>query len=337
MQTYSNNENLDIWVNADKYFKRGKRFAIATVISTWGSSPRPVGSQMLVTSDNEIIGSVSGGCIEHSVIHESIGIINGALPKVLHFGVGDEKAWEVGLTCGGKISVYVEDDKSIVNLLKKMISAIKNREEFTILKNIKSHENFLYFQANNKICGVNKNNFVKDFRFQDIEKGISKDKQWFVTSYLPETKIVIVGAVHITQYLANLCNICGFSVDIIDPRETFATKKRFKIGKLINQWPDEYFQENTIDTNTAIVTLTHDPKLDDPAIYNALNSSAFYIGCLGSRKTHSSRINRLKKKGFTKKEIERINGPVGLDIFAKRPSEIAISIIAQIIQLKNNL
>ena len=337
MQTFGKNENLDIWVNANKYLKKGKRFAIATVISTWGSSPRPVGSQMLVTSDNVIIGSVSGGCIENSVIHELIEIINGALPKVMHFGVGDEKAWEVGLTCGGEISVYIEDDKSIGKLFSKMISSIKSREEFTILKNIKSHENFLYFQTKNKICGVHKNNSVKDFHFQDIEKGISKDKQWFVNSYLPETKIVIVGAVHITQYLENLCNICGFSLDIIDPRETFATKKRFKIGKLINQWPDEYFQENTIDSNTAIVTLTHDPKLDDPAIYNALNSSAFYIGCLGSRKTHSSRVDRLKKRGFTQKDIERIKGPVGLNIFAKKPSEIAISIIAQIIQLKNNL
>ena len=337
MQIFGKNENLDIWVNANKYLKKGKRFAIATVISTWGSSPRPVGSQMLVTSDNEIIGSVSGGCIENSVIHELIEIINGALPKVMHFGVGDEKAWEVGLTCGGEISVYIEDDKSIGKLFSKMISAIKSREEFAILKNIKSHENFLYFQAKNKICGVHKNNLVKNFRFQDLEKGISKDKQWFVNSYLPKTKIVIVGAVHITQYLENLCNICGFSVDIIDPRETFATKKRFKIGKLINLWPDEYFQKNTIDTNTAIVTLTHDPKLDDPAINNALNSSAFYIGCLGSRKTHSSRIDRLKKRGFTQKEIERINGPVGLNILAKKPSEIAISIIAQIIQLKNNL
>ena len=337
MHTFENDENLDIWINANRNLKKGKRFAIATVINTWGSSPRPIGSQMLVTDDNEIIGSVSGGCIENAVIHESIAIINGALPTILHFGVSDKKAWEVGLTCGGKISVYVEDDKSTENLFKKMISAIKNRKKFSILKNIKNHKNYLYFETKNKIFGHDQKISMNNFHFQDLENGISEDKQWFVKSYSPKPKIVILGAVHIAQYLENLCNICGFSVDIIDPRETFATKNRFKIGKLINKWPDEYFQENRIDSNTAIVTLTHDPKLDDVALCAALKSNAFYIGSLGSRKTHASRVNRLKKKGFSQKEVEKINGPVGLSIFAKKPSEIAVSIIAQIIQVKNNI
>ena len=155
--------------------------------------------------------------------------------------------------------------------------------------------------------------------------------------FLPKIKIIIIGAVHIAQHLETLCGECGFFVDIVAPRKSFASKKRFKIGELINLWPEDYFKSNIIDERTAIVFLTHDPKIDDQGIHAALNSNAFYNGCLGSKKTHSKRLGRLKDIGFNDTQHNRIHGPIGLDISAKSPAEISVSIMAQIIQIHNKL
>jgi len=335
INNFHNSEDLNIFNKAKNFIEQNKRFAVSTVISTWGSSPRPIGSQMLVSEDNEIVGSVSGGCIEGSVIQTSLDIINGSQPRVLNFGVSDEKAWEVGLTCGGKISVYVERDFDFSHLLDEMIMKINSRTPFCIIKDIKEHKNHLYLNSTEK----SKNQNIK-FIFKNINlssSGMTEDKNNFVRIFLPKIKIIIIGAVHIAQHLETLCRECGFFVDIIDPRETFATKERFKIGELINLWPEEYFERNIIDERTAVVLLTHDPKIDDQGIHASLNSNAFYIGCLGSKRTHLKRLERLKDAGFNDKQLNRIHGPIGLDISAKSPAEISVSIMAQIIQIQNKL
>lgn len=337
MQAIGNDDNLLILSGAINYLKIKKRFAIATVVDTWGSSPRPIGSQMLVTDSSEIIGSVSGGCIESAVIEESFQIMKGASPKKLNFNVSNERAWEVGLTCGGKVSVYIETDEIESKIYESMMNAIQSRKFFTIIKDLTRHNNFLYFGSSQKISNPEIKKFVSTIEHKNLKTGMFEDGKWFIQSYTPKPKIIIIGAVHIAQHLEKMCDACGFSIEIIDPRDTFASKKRFKIGKLINQWPDDYFNKNSIDNRTAIVTLTHDPKLDDPALFHALKSNAFYIGCLGSKKTHSIRVERLRKFGFKPNEIQKINGPVGLSINAKSPAEIAVSIISQIIQIKNNM
>ena len=148
---------------------------------------------------------------------------------------------------------------------------------------------------------------------------------------MPKIKIIIIGAVHIAQHLETLCGECGFFVDIVDPRKSFASEKRFKIGELINLWPEDYFKSNIIDERTAIVFLTHDPKIDDQGIHAALNSNAFYIGCLGSKKTHANRCERLKKSGFTNEEIKKIFGPIGIKLGGKSAPEIALSIVSQLV------
>ena len=335
IKNFHNSEDLNIFNKAKSFIEQNKRFAVSTVISTWGSSPRPIGSQMLVSEDNEIVGSVSGGCIEGSVIQTSLDIINGSQPRVLNFGVSDEKAWEVGLTCGGKISVYVERDFNLSHLLDEIIQKIHSRTTFCIIKDIKEHKNQLYLNSIEK----SKNQNIKSI-FRNINlssSGMTEDKNNFVRIFLPKIKIIIIGAVHIAQHLETLCSECGFFVDIVDPRESFTTKERFKIGELINLWPEEYFEKNIIDERTAVVLLTHDPKIDDQGIHAALNSNAFYIGCLGSKRTHSKRLGRLKDAGFSDKKLNRIHGPIGLDISAKSPAEISVSIMAQIIQIQNKL
>ena len=161
-------------------------------------------------------------------------------------------------------------------------------------------------------------------------------KRWFINISLPPLRLVTVGAVHIAQPLAEIATISGYEVTIIDPRAAFANNKRFPNIAIINEWPEEALNNFNIDNRTAIVTLTHDPKLDDSALHSALKSNAFYIGSLGSKKTHNARIERLKMSGFTIDEINKINGPVGLAIGASSPQEIAVSIISQIILIRNN-
>jgi len=161
-------------------------------------------------------------------------------------------------------------------------------------------------------------------------------KRWFINISLPPLRLVTVGAVHIAQPLAEIATISGYEVTIIDPRAAFANNKSFPNIAIINEWPEEALNNFNIDNRTAIVTLTHDPKLDDSALHSALKSNAFYIGSLGSKKTHNARIERLKLSGFTIDEINKINGPVGLAIGASSPQEIAVSIISQIILIRNN-
>ena len=163
----------------------------------------------------------------------------------------------------------------------------------------------------------------------------SHDK-WFFKCYSSNIRLIIVGAVHIAEPLVNIAETIGYKTIVIDPRDNFDEKRFKNVQKILRKWPDEGLKEIEIDNKCAVVTLTHDPKLDDPALNYALHSNAFYIGCLGSKKTHESRIKRLKKRKFSDKDLTRLNGPIGLDIKAKTPAEIACSIIAEIINLKNS-
>ena len=175
-----------------------------------------------------------------------------------------------------------------------------------------------------------------EINFNTIKSGIRllDNQEWFLKVFQNNAKIIIIGAVHIAEPLIIFASHLNYEVFLIDPRSTF-NEKKFNNIKIFKEWPDEALKKITIDQNTAIVTLTHDPKLDDPALEYSLKTNAFYIGCLGSKKTHDSRILRLKKKEINEEQLKKLNGPVGLSIGAKTPSEIAISIISQIILFKN--
>jgi len=225
-------------------------------------------------------------------------------------------------------------DKTLEIILSK-----KNHRERVILATemITGKQIFIDEKSNDKL--------VKSILNESIEllkkdkSGLIKihDSSWFINLSLPSLRLVIVGAVHIAQPLAKIAATTGYEVTIIDPRASFATDKRFPNIKIINDWPEEALLNFNIDNRTAIVTLTHDPKLDDAALNAALLSDAFYIGSLGSKKTHNARIQRLKMAKHNKKNIDKIHGPVGLSIGAKSPEEIAISIISEIVKtLRDN-
>ena len=293
---------------------------IATVIETWGSAPRRVGSQLIVSADGHMEGSVSGGCVEGSVVLEAVDSLKDGKTKVLEYGVSDDDAFAVGLACGGKMRVLVEPvgKQMPQNLLQELVDAIAKYESVIYEINIKTLQRRLVY------------NDYKD-RVRRDRSGFKEDGITFLNVYSPKLKIDIVGAVHIAQALVPIAEIAGFSPRIIDPRESFANRERFGSVEISNDFPDVALTKTKPNYRTAVILLTHDPKLDDPALQIALQSEAFYIGALGSKKTHQQRINRLKQAGFTEKQIDRVHGPIGLKIGASSPEEIAVSILSEVI------
>ena len=302
------------------WHEKGMGAAVATVIETWGSAPRRVGSQLVVSGAGQMEGSVSGGCVEGAVVLEALASIKDGQTKVLEYGVSDDDAFAVGLACGGKMRVLVEPiGKQLpIELLKELVEAIAKDRSVIYEINIETFRRGLVYEGYKE-------------RIRGDKSGFKKDRITFLNVFSPKLKMDIVGAVHIAQALVPMAKIVGFLPRIIDPRESFANRERFAGVEISNDFPDIALSNSEPNCRTAVILLTHDPKLDDPALHIALKSQAFYIGALGSKKTHQQREVRLKDAGFTEKEINRINGPIGLDIGASSPEEIAISILSEVI------
>ena len=310
MQDFSDG---DLLLTASAWASQGHNLAIAVVIKTWRSSPRKIGSIMIIREDGLVAGSVSGGCVEGAVIDSALATMQDGFVKRLEFGVADATAWEVGLSCGGEISVGVVPLSLIgVDILE--IVQKKYADRYPI---------YLSFDLKNMSV------FEKDEAFSATS--LDTEQKIFNLLISPRPRVFIIGAVHISQYLASMLTGCGYAVSVIDPRTTFAKEERFQDIELITLWPDEVLDKVIIDAETAIITLTHDPKIDDNALDIALNSNAFYIAALGSKKTHESRCARFLKKGFDQTTLNRIHGPAGIDIGAITPAEIAASILSEII------
>lgn len=311
---------IDLPKLALEWHRAGRGVAIATVVQTWGSAPRPVGSQLVIDMDGAMEGSVSGGCVEGAVVVDAMEAVVDGTVKLLEFGVSDDEAFAVGLACGGEIKVLVEPvGRAVpVELLERLVEA---REEGTPVAYVTDTET-----GNPQL----KPAAAYPERFRLDRSGVEEDGRTFVAIHNPPLRMVIVGAVHIAQHLVPMARACGYNPTVIDPRPAFASEARFPGEQILDDWPDEALRALKIDARTAIVTLTHDPKLDDPAIVTALESEAFYLGCLGSKRTHAKRVERLREVDFTDAEIARIHAPVGLDIGGREPAEIAVSIMAQI-------
>ncbi|WP_424931094.1 XdhC family protein [Amaricoccus macauensis] len=309
------------------WVRKGKKAALATVVETWGSAPRPAGSQLAISADAEIAGSVSGGCVEGAVVAEALEAIEDGRPRILEFGVSDEEAFAVGLACGGTIRVMVEPvavgQGPSEALLADLVAARASRRQVVYAVNTVSWERYLVSAGSlGDLHDAVEAALVSD------RSGFSGD--WFLGVHNPPLRLAIVGAVHIAQALVPMARIAGYDVAVIDPREAFASDARFPGTTLFTDWPDAGLDAFGLDARTAVVTLTHDPKLDDPAIRAALRSEVFYLGCLGSTRTHAKRVVRLQEDGYGEDAIARIHAPIGADIGAKSPAEIAISILAEI-------
>ena len=310
------------------WHRAGRGAVLATVVETWGSAPRQPGSQLVIDGSGQIMGSVSGGCVEGAVITEAQEALADGTPRVLTFGVSDETAFTVGLACGGTIRILLEPVGAVLPepMLADLVAARAARAPRAYLVNLETWERRLTAGPGDPLADAIAARMRADR--SGMEEGV-----WFVAIHNPGLRLVVVGAVHIAQPLVQMARACGYDCTLIDPRETFGSAARFPGERILDDWPDEALAALGPDARTAVVTLTHDPKLDDPAIRAALASNVFYLGCLGSTRTHAKRLDRLAAAGFAPAQIARIHAPVGLNIGAKSPAEIAISIMAQITQV----
>lgn len=317
----------------------GRGAALATVVRTWGSSPRQPGSKLAVDDRGAFVGSVSGGCIEAAVIQEALEIMKSGGSRVLSFGVSDETAWEVGLACGGKIEVLVEaiapergHGHGLPREMLEQLIAARRAPHAVVLATWLDGGAHMLLEADPALTPGELAGAVAAAVASDRAAVVETDAgAVFVEPHLPPLRLVVVGAVHVAQPLAEMAALAGFEVTIVDPRRAFATEARFPGRTLVASWPDEAIAQLKPDARTAVVTLTHDPKLDDPALVAALGSPAFYVGCLGSQKTHAARQARLGERGIGEAALGRLRGPVGLRIGARTPAEIAVSILAEIV------
>lgn len=301
--TPARDEDLATLATARDWAQAGHGVAIATVITTWGSAPRREGSHLAVRADGLFAGSVSGGCVEADVILAAQDMIAArAGHDVLDYGVADTVAWSAGLACGGRISILVQrlaDDALPMALIAEVLAAT----------------------AAGRVAMIS----------SDPATGAAAagDGGPFVRRYPPPRRLFIIGAVHIAQALVPLAEGLGVAPTVIDPRGLFAADERFAGLDLDRRWPDEALA-GALNSASAVVALTHDPKIDDVALACALRSPANYIAALGSRKNHAGRLERLAAHGFGEVDLARIHGPAGIAIGATGPAEIALSIAAQL-------
>ncbi len=316
---------------AEEWLAQGRGVALATVLSTWGSAPRPAGSQMAVCSDGAFAGSVSAGCVEGAVLEAAHAALSDGKLKRLSFGVADSTAWAVGLTCGGKIEILVEP----------LVSQTA-RDTIVTLNGMRRSERpavrAVQLQTG-ACCTIDPH--VEDGLLAAISaKAARSDRSgevtvdnapWLLVVANPPVDLVVIGAVHIAQALVRIAAPLGYRIRVIDPRPSFATVDRFPGIALFHDYPDEALARAPLHQRSALVALAHDPKIDDPALIAALGSPAFYVGALGSMKNQAARRERLMAQGFGDSDLARLHGPVGLSIGSKTPEEIAVSIIADII------
>ncbi len=321
-----------------------KKVAMARVIQTWGSSPRPVGSVMLISSDLEMAGSVSGGCVEGAVLKEAKNLFTSGESKRLAYGVSDDDAWAVGLSCGGKIQVYIQPWTSSEKVFTVLQQKLAKNEGCVFVTTLTDGI------CSNSLVDGNGSVFGDELSSVLLEKAklayttrthqtlTENSTDYFIHVFPPRSKMIIIGAAHITADLIQLGKMFDFETLVIDPRGTFAKNTTFPVppDQLYEKYPSEVLSDIILDPYTYAVILSHDPKIDDDALKILLRSPVAYIGALGSKKNHEKRMSRLTALGFNPEEISKINAPIGLDIHAQGAKEIAFSIMGAVIKAKNS-
>lgn len=314
--------------------RQGHKVALATVVSTWGSSPRPVGSQLMINDRGDFVGSVSGGCIETFVVSEALDLMGEGGVLNLEYGVSDEQAREVNLACGGNVRVMVEIAPDT-----DVLERLKDGQPIARLVDLQTGQAAL-LDDSGWGGDLNPDDHIRAEAGHLWKQGAGGliavgDRELFLNVYTRARRLVIVGAVHIAQKLVPMAASIGYKVTVLDPRPKFATEARLPDVEIVTDRMAKAVETLELDSGTAVAALAHDPLLDDPVLVAALKSKVFYIGCLGSRKTQATRRERLLAKGFSEDDLKRLYGPIGYDIGGRSPGEIAVSILAEIIAVGN--
>ena len=298
---------------AARWLERGDRVALATVVATRRSAPRPVGSKLIVSEQGELFGSVSGGCVESDVAVQAAEVLASGEPRLLSYGITDDQAWEVGLPCGGEIDVFVQPLAEL--------PADGDGVLLTRLEGDRPGQTELVDR-------------------DAVEPGPSRvleleGERVFAEVLGPPLRLVIVGATDTAEALCRLAGALGWRTVAVDPRPALATEERLpSAGERVVAWPDEALELLELDADTAVIVLTHEERLDVPALTAALASDAFYVGAIGSRKTQAKRRERLLEEEVTEEALDRLSGPAGLDLGAQTPAETAVSILAEILAVR---
>jgi xanthine dehydrogenase accessory factor len=340
----------DILDTVERWLNEGKPVALATVTSTWGSSPRQAGAKLAATPDLAMVGSVSGGCVETAVLEEALEALADGKPRLLRYGVSDDRAWEVGLACGGKVSVYVEPLERAwwavaADAARRNSAAVT----ITIIEGPHAGQKMLADAAHGIAYSSVEPGSSQYATLERVAQQALREQRktscitvdglaLLIDVHRPQPRLVVIGGAHVAQVLCRLAQIVGYQVLVIDPRSAFATPERFPGVKMLShQYPDKVLPGLNLDTETYVAVLTHDPKIDDPALCVALASPAPYVGVMSGKRTHQLRIERLTRAGVPAAQIERIHAPIGLNLGSQTPEEIALSIMAQIVAVRNGV
>jgi xanthine dehydrogenase accessory factor len=342
-----------------KWWEAGETFGLATVVRTFRSAPREPGAALAVSPGGEVVGSVSGGCVEGAV-YELCGEVIASGQAVLQtYGVSDDDAFAVGLTCGGILDIFVEPvSKELFPGLGDLAAAVQREEPVTVATviagpGVVGARRVIYAGAGGGAMGSLGAGDRLDAAVDDDARGMLAQGQTgvrrygehgerrgdelsvFVNSFAPPPRMLVFGAIDFAAAVARVGKFLGYRVTVCDARGVFATPARFReADEVIVDWPHRYLQNAAVDERTVICVLTHDPKFDVPLLEVALRTPAGYIGAMGSRRTHEDRLERLRQAGLTEAELARLRSPIGLDLGARTPEETAVSIAAELIQLR---
>ncbi|HTE74041.1 MAG TPA: XdhC/CoxI family protein [Actinomycetes bacterium] len=345
----------DVVDEVRRLYDSGDRFALATVVGTWSSAPRRPGAAMVVSTSGEPTGSVSGGCVEGAVYELAQEVMASGEAVLQRYGVSDDDAFAVGLTCGGIIDVFVEPvDASVYAQLPAVVASVRAHEPVAVATVVDGPGNVgahlaVWADVDRPTRGSLGTQRLDDAVADDVRgmldhgtTGLLRigpdgerrqdELTVFVQSFAPPPRMLVFGAIDFAAAVARVGKFLGYRVTVCDARPVFATAKRFpEADEVVVEWPHRYLQSTTVDARTVICVLTHDPKFDVPLLEVALRTDAAYIGAMGSRRTHDDRLARLREEGVTEDELARLASPIGLDIGARTPEETAVSIAAEIV------
>jgi xanthine dehydrogenase accessory factor len=334
---------IDLLTTIEEWFTAREQVAVAIVIRVEGTAPRPVGARMVISSAGRMAGSVSGGCVETTVYQEMADLLDGGPPRVLHFGITEDMIWDVGLACGGTIDVFVQMlDAQLVAAFAERVGQRESVALVSFLEGENAGEMALATQ-DGTVLGPDSQPaaaLAVEMLAARAERGaiheIEPGTRVYIEPFLPPPVLVIAGGVHVAIPLTRFGKELGFRVVVVDPRQKFANRERFpEADQVLVTWPDEALSGLEIGETTYIVLLTHDPKIDEPTLAAALKTGAAYVGAIGSRKTHADRYERMEQWGVTREQLDQVYSPIGLDLGGSTPEETALSIIAEVVAVKN--
>lgn len=345
----------DVLDSIRKWQAEGRTFGLATVVNTFHSAPRGPGAAMAVSPDGEVVGSVSGGCVEGAVYETAGEVVESGEPQLRKYGVSDDDAFSVGLTCGGILHVFVEPvNQETYPELAQVAASIERGEPVAVASvvdgpgKIGARQVVWPDRVSGGVGSDRLNDAVTDDARGMLAQGLTGQRHYgadgqrrlddltvFVHAFAPPPRMLVFGAIDFAAAMARMGKFLGYDVTVCDARGVFATSKRFPdADEVVVRWPHRYLQDAEIDSRTAICVLTHDPKFDVPLLEVALRTEAGYIGAMGSRRTHEDRLARLREAGLTEDELSRLRAPIGLDLGSRTPEETAVAIAAELIQLR---